>query len=68
MSSHTRTFGPDLAAIVTWTGGSCGVPRANLRGRYPAKTKLIEVGYVASEFRGTLNVDVARNACLPTSE
>ena len=57
---------PGLAAIVTWTGGSCGVPLANLQGRYPAKTKLIEAGYVASEFRGTLNVDVARNACLPT--
>jgi hypothetical protein len=27
---------------------------------------IIELGYVASEFRGTINIDVQRNICLPT--
>ena len=27
---------------------------------------IIELGYVASEFRGTVNIDVQRNVCLPT--
>ena len=57
---------PQLGSIVTWTGGSCHVPLANLEGKYPGHTKVIEVGYAASEFRGTLNVDIARNLCLPT--
>ena len=63
--SYTDVW-PNLAGIVTWTGGSCSVPLSALKGRYPDQTAVMEVGYAASEFRGTLNVDVAQNACLPT--
>lgn len=57
---------PRLAGIMTWTGGSCGYQIPALRALIPDGTKIIEVGYAASEVRGTINVDVARNLCLPT--
>ncbi len=57
---------PDLSGIVTWTGGSCGVPLQALRNQLPDGTKIIELGYVASEFRGTINMDVAHDICIPT--
>lgn len=57
---------PHLGGIVTWTGGSCRIPLANLEGKYPDHTKVIEVGYAASEFRGSVNVDINRTRCLPT--
>lgn len=57
---------PDLRGIVTWTGGSCGVPLRKLSGSLPAGIAVIELGYLASEVRGTVNIDVQRNLCLPT--
>ncbi len=57
---------PGLAGVVTWMGGSCAVPLSALRPQLPDTTKIIEAGYVSSEFRGTINVDVGRNLCLPT--
>ncbi len=57
---------PDLAGVVTWTGGSCGVVLPALREALPEKTRIIEAGYAASEMRGTINIDVARNRCVPT--
>lgn len=57
---------PNLRGVVTWTGGSCKVPLRNLTGSLPADCKIIELGYLASEVRGTINIDGRRNACLPT--
>ena len=57
---------PDLRGVVTWTGGSCGIALGNLKPLLPEGTRIIEWGYSSSEFRGTLNVDIRRNACLPT--
>ena len=57
---------PDLRGVVTWTGGSCGIALGNLGPLLPEGTRVIEWGYSSSEFRGTLNVDIRRNACLPT--
>ena len=57
---------PDLKGVVTWTGGSCGTALNGLSGLLPADIPIIELGYLASEFRGTLNVDVRNNECLPT--
>ena len=61
-----RDIWPQLAGVVTWMGGSCVIPLATLRPQLPEASKIIEAGYVASEFRGTINVDVGRNLCLPT--
>ena len=57
---------PNLRGVVTWTGGSCGIALGNLSPLLPDGVRIIEWGYASSEFRGTLNVDVQRNACLPT--
>ena len=57
---------PRLKGVITWTGGSCGVALDRLSGLFPAETAIIEWGYSASEFRGTLNVDAKNNVCLPT--
>jgi len=57
---------PQLAGIVTWTGGSCQIPLASLKKLVPHQTKIIELGYVASEFRGTINIGKSENLCLPT--
>ena len=57
---------PELRGVVTWTGGSCGIALGNLGPLLPEGTRVIEWGYSSSEFRGTLNVDIRRNACLPT--
>ena len=56
---------PDLAGVVTWTGGSCAVAAANLKPSLPQSCLVIEVGWVASEMQGTTNVDAATNTCLP---
>lgn len=57
---------PGLRGLATWTGGSCGVALDALRERMSGTTRVIEFGYLSSEFRGTVNVDPARNLCLPT--
>lgn len=57
---------PNLKGVVTWTGGSCGVPLRHLSSSLPEDIMVIELGYLASEVRGTINVDVHRKVCLPT--
>jgi len=57
---------PKLQAVVTWTGGSCGVLIPKLKSMLPAKTGIVEMGYLSSEFPGSLNVDVQANQCVPT--
>ena len=51
---------------MTWTGGSCGVPLRSLSASLPSDVKIIELGYVASEVQGTVNIDAENNICLPT--
>jgi len=57
---------PDLKAVVTWTGGNCGVLIPKLKPMLPDTTALIEMGYLSSECLGSLNVDVVNNHCVPT--
>ncbi len=57
---------PDLKGIMTWTGGSCSVPLRRLAGSIPAGTSIIELGYIASEFQGTVNINAVENVCVPT--
>ena len=57
---------PNLRGMVTWTGGSCGTALNGLSGLLPAGIPVIELGYLASEFRGTVNINARGNVCLPT--
>jgi hypothetical protein len=45
---------PGLRLLTTWTGGSCGVPLAALRATLPPATMVMELGYQATEVRGTV--------------
>ena len=57
---------PNLQAVVTWTDGNCGVLIPQLKSRLPATVGMVEMGYLSSEFLGSLNVDVQANQCIPT--
>jgi len=57
---------PKLKAVITWTGGNCGVLIPKLKRILPDTTTLIEMGYLSSECLGSLNVDVVNNRCVPT--
>ena len=47
---------PELRLVMTWTGGSCGVPLGLLRRSLPPNCRLMELGYLASEMRGTITL------------
>ena len=57
---------PELSGVLTWTGGSCGVAVANLRPLLTVDCPVYELGYLASEVTGTVNLDPHRTACVPT--
>ena len=56
---------PRLSTRVTWTGGSCGIALNKLKKYLPSTVKIVEMGYVSSEFSGTANIDTKRNICMP---
>lgn len=55
---------PNLQALVTWTGGSCGIPLTALKNDLPEDIKITEMGYLASEIRGTITIQY--NLGIPT--
>lgn len=57
---------PELRLVATWTGGSCGIALGALKPLLPAGTRVSEIGYLSSEFRGTIIVDPERSLGLPT--
>ena len=56
---------PKLSALVTWTGGSCGIALEKLKSYLPLNVNIVEMGYSCSEFNGTVNIDIKRNTCIP---
>ena len=55
---------PHLQMLATWTGGSCGIALSTLASVLPERTSIVEMGYLASEFRGTITV--GRDTGVPT--
>ncbi len=53
-----RDIWPQLQMLATWTGGSCGTALSSLRPALPDCTRIVEMGYLASEFRGTITLGV----------
>ena len=69
LASPRPTFAqlwPELRLVSTWTGGSCRIPLAGLRPALPRGAQVAELGYLASELRGTLIADIDRNLGPPT--
>ena len=59
---------PNLKAVCTWTGGSCSVLIPSLQKQLLPSTNIVEMGYLSSEFRGSITVDVLNNRGIPTLE
>ncbi len=57
---------PNLKAVVCWTKGSCQFSIPKLKTLVPVNCKIIEMGYLSSEFRGSITVDIETNAQVPT--
>ncbi len=56
---------PELAVVTTWTGGSCGLALDGLADQLPASIKIFDLGYSASELRGSVPVGAGRNDGVP---
>jgi len=57
---------PSLKMAVTWTGGSCGVAVDVLRTLLSEETQIFDLGYVSSEFFGSITMDSGKPKGLPT--
>jgi len=57
---------PNLRLVSTWTGGNCGIALKRVQKLLPKATRVVELGYLASEFRGSVTVDPEANLGLPT--
>ncbi len=57
---------PDLRLVTTWTAGSCRIALGKVVDAFPQFTRIGELGYLSSEFRGTITVDLERNLGMPT--
>lgn len=56
---------PDIKLVATWTGGSCGTTLSTITSTFPSDTHIIDLGYLASEFRGSIHIDPTHNAAIP---
>ena len=56
---------PELRCVLTWIGGGCAIAAQAVRAQLPPGATMVDAGYVASEVRGTIVVDVERNLALP---
>jgi sterol desaturase/sphingolipid hydroxylase (fatty acid hydroxylase superfamily) len=57
---------PELRLVATWTGGSAGVTLRALRDELPLRTRVMELGYLSSEFRGTITIGRRSGSGFPT--
>jgi hypothetical protein len=57
---------PAARLVVTWTCASAGVAVDALRRELGARTRVMELGYVSSEFRGTITIGKRAGSGLPT--
>lgn len=57
---------PALRLVSTWTGGNCAVAAGTARNLLAPSTHIVELGYLSSEFRGTITVNCNTGAGLPT--
>jgi hypothetical protein len=56
---------PAIKLVTTWTGGSCGIALDKLRHTLPPGTRVMELGYQATECRGTIALEAETQGGLP---
>src|SRR5258708_2675083 len=57
---------PELRMVATWTGGSASVALHALRAELPLQVRILELGYLSSEFRGTITLGRRSGTGFPT--
>lgn len=57
---------PALRLVVTWTCASAGVAADALRAELSRRMRVMELGYLSSEFRGTITIGRRAGSGLPT--
>jgi hypothetical protein len=57
---------PSIAAVACWTGGSSSIFLDQMKGEFAPGTLLRDLGYLSSEFRGTIPFSDNTNAGIPT--
>jgi hypothetical protein len=65
-STRIADLWPRLRLVVTWTGGSAGVAADSLRQELAPRTRILELGYLSSEFRGTFTLGKRAGSGWPT--
>lgn len=61
-----KHFWPHLKLLVTWTCGSCGIALQAALKLMPENIKVADLGYLSSEFRGSVTYDYPTQSGLPT--
>ena len=56
---------PGIRLVTTWTGGSCGIALETLRKKLPPRTAVMELGYQATECRGSIAIEAGTSSGLP---
>lgn len=56
---------PNIRLLTTWTGGSCGIALDALRRALPSRCAVMELGYQATEMRGTFALEREATGGLP---
>ena len=56
---------PGIRLVTTWTSGSCGIALGKLRTLLPSAASVMELGYQATECRGTMALDAETSGGLP---
>jgi len=56
---------PRLSLLATWTGGSCGIALTRLKNDLPPDCIVFDIGYVSTEFRGTVSLAPDQPGGLP---
>ena len=54
-----------IRLLTTWTGGSCGIALDTLRQKLPSETSVMELGYQATECRGSIAIEAGTSSGLP---
>src|SRR5215467_5539859 len=57
---------PSLRLVVTWTCASAGIAVSALRRELSPRTRILELGYLSSEFRATITLGKRAGSGMPT--
>jgi hypothetical protein len=61
-----RDIWPHIQMITTWTGGSCGIALNTLKKALPPASTVFELGYIATELRGSITLPDGNDGGIPT--